>query len=65
MTKGYPIFEWSPEIPIMEQSDSDPENEESSFHRNEETNDMAEYGEVEEYIREEQYGYSSDENSEN
>ena len=29
MTKGYPIFEWSPGIPIMNQVGSEPENEES------------------------------------
>ena len=35
MTKVYPNFEWSPAIPIMDQADSEPENEEASFHSNE------------------------------
>ena len=48
MTKGYPILEWSPVIPIMYQADSEPKNEASSFHSNEENGDMIEYGELEE-----------------
>ena len=42
MTKGYPIFEWSPGILIMEQADK-----EASFHRNEENYDITEHREIE------------------
>ena len=65
MTKGYPIFNWSPRIPIIDQAESTAENKKVSFHRNEENDDITEYGEgegkteEEEYIREEQDGYSS------
>ena len=40
MTKGYPIFEWSPGIKILDQADSEPENEEAPFHINEENDDI-------------------------
>ena len=51
MTKGYPIFDWIPGIHIMDQSDSEPENEEASFHINEENDDATEYGEGEGKIK--------------
>ena len=47
-TKGYPIFEWSTVIPIMDQADSEPENEETSFHSNEESDDITDYGKKQE-----------------
>ena len=49
----------------MDQADSEPKNEESSFHTDEDNYGIVEYGEgegeneEEEYIRQEQYGYSS------
>ena len=56
MTKACPIFECIPVIAIMDQSDIEPENEEASFHSNEENNNMAYHGEEEKFIEEEQYG---------
>ena len=45
MTKGYPIFEWSPVIAIIYQADSEAENEEASSNSNEDNDDVTEYGE--------------------
>ena len=47
MTNGYPIFGWSSIIPIMNQAGREPENEEASFHSNEENDDIIEYVEGE------------------
>ena len=44
MNKGYPIYEWSPVFPIMYQADSELENDKTSFHTNEDNDDIKEYG---------------------
>ena len=44
MTKGYPIYECSPVIPIMYQAYSEPENDKTSFQINEDNDDIKEYG---------------------
>ena len=45
MTKGYPIFEWSSGIPIMDQANREPENEKAYIHINKENDIITEYGE--------------------
>ena len=57
MTKGYPIFEWSPGIPITEKDDkTQSEGDEiSSSHEDEHDYDITENGKEEESIEEETY----------
>ena len=47
MNKRYPIFEWIPIIPIVDQANSETENEELLYKRSEDDDDTAEYGEGE------------------
>ena len=47
MTKGYPIFEWISGIPITDQANREPDNEEELFHSKYNNYDIKEYGEGE------------------
>ena len=49
MTKGYPIFEWIPDIPIIDKDDEtqSEEDEISSTHKDEHDDDITENGEDE------------------
>ena len=57
MTKGYPIFEWIPGIPITDKDDEtqSEEDEISSTHEDEHDDGITENGEDEENIEEETY----------
>ena len=57
MTKGYPIFEWSPGIPITYKDDDTQSEEDEIFSKHEDQNndDITENGEGEESIEEETY----------
>ena len=59
ITKGYPIFEWSPGIPIT-YKDDDTQSEEyeiSSKHEDQNNDDINENGQGEESIEEQKYEY--------
>ena len=57
MTKGYPIFEWSPDIPITDKYDEtqSEEYEIASSHEDESDDNINENEEEEEIIEEETY----------
>ena len=57
ITKGYPVFDWSPVIPITEKDDEtqSEEDEISSTHEDKHEDDITENGEDEESITGEKY----------
>ena len=57
MTKGYPVFEWSPGIPITDKDyeTQSEEDEISSTHEDEHNDDITKNGEYEKIIEEETY----------
>ena len=58
MTKGYPIFEWIPGIPIIDQAYDEhqtADNEIASTYGNDDDDDITKNGEKEESIEEKAY----------